>query len=359
MLHRTPLPAAFSLLLTIYSLLIVSSLPSCKNSIVPPERLPTGPDTTSHEFIWQIDTIGAEGILYDVAIVNDTLIYAVGEIYLRDAAGQIDPQAYCVAVWNGASWALKRVHSFSNQLIPSVRGVLAFTPTDIWLADGGVHQWDGFSSRANQSFGRIELIGGSENGQSVDKLWGTGPTDLYGVGRVGMITHFNGSSWQKIESGKAGTFRFADVWGSARGGAFFVVAVGSNFSGDHAVKAITPTSATDSLGWLFDASPATVWFSSDSPIYIGGFGLRRYVNAWEELDTVRNFNRVRGNSSNDVFAWGGLTETSLLHYNGSTWYEYREISIAQGFRTGLAIRGDVVVATGFVGDQCYVIRGYR
>ncbi|MGH2567306.1 MAG: hypothetical protein ACRDGA_03130 [Bacteroidota bacterium] len=37
------------------------------------------PDTTSHNFAWQTFVLGdGNSILYDVAIVNDTLAYAVG-----------------------------------------------------------------------------------------------------------------------------------------------------------------------------------------------------------------------------------------------------------------------------------------
>ena len=42
-------------------------------------------DTTSHNFTWEIDTLGDGGssVLRDVAIINDTLAYAVGEIYKK------------------------------------------------------------------------------------------------------------------------------------------------------------------------------------------------------------------------------------------------------------------------------------
>ncbi|MBI3006249.1 MAG: hypothetical protein HYY49_12660, partial [Ignavibacteriales bacterium] len=57
--------------------------PSCKDvGVIPPED--NSPDTTSHNFTWTIDTVGDgnSSVLYDVAIINDTLAYAVGEIYL-------------------------------------------------------------------------------------------------------------------------------------------------------------------------------------------------------------------------------------------------------------------------------------
>ncbi len=43
-------------------------------------------DTTSHEFTWEIDTLGDgnRSVLNDVAIINDTPVYAVEQVYVRD-----------------------------------------------------------------------------------------------------------------------------------------------------------------------------------------------------------------------------------------------------------------------------------
>jgi hypothetical protein len=53
-------------------------------------------DTTSHNFSWEITQLGDGGgsSLYDVAIINDKLAYAVGEIRLKDSTGQWDPAIY-------------------------------------------------------------------------------------------------------------------------------------------------------------------------------------------------------------------------------------------------------------------------
>jgi hypothetical protein len=72
---------------------------SCKKNPVSPST-PSQPDTTSHNFTWTLQKLGgASGsVLYDVAIVNDTLAYAVGEMYLNDSVGQNDPQPYNLAI---------------------------------------------------------------------------------------------------------------------------------------------------------------------------------------------------------------------------------------------------------------------
>src|SRR5208283_1450615 len=110
-------------------------------------------DTTSHNWTWEVDTLGiANSYLYDIAILNDTLAYAVGYIYLNDSTGKFDQQPYGVAVWNGARWQFKRVMAIGptgavSNLTPS--GILAFSAADIWFANGGVFSWDGQSQNAN------------------------------------------------------------------------------------------------------------------------------------------------------------------------------------------------------------------
>ena len=72
-------------------------------------------DTTSNNFTWQTWTFGGQAgscALYDVAVVNDTCIYAVGEIYLLDSTGVPDPNAYNLAKWNGNEWELKIIQMF-------------------------------------------------------------------------------------------------------------------------------------------------------------------------------------------------------------------------------------------------------
>jgi hypothetical protein len=68
-------------------------------------------DTSSHNFTWQTFTFGehSSSMLYDVAIINENDIWAVGEIYMNDSLGNPDPQIYNAVNWNGQVWELKRI----------------------------------------------------------------------------------------------------------------------------------------------------------------------------------------------------------------------------------------------------------
>ena len=166
-------------------------------------------DTTSHNFTWQSFTFGETGsALEDVAIINDSLIYAVGEIYLKDSTGQVDQTPYGVAVWNGQQWSLRRVYAYSQQgfleNIRPITGICAFSATDIWLADGNAYHWDGRDSILTAYW--ISGYPGNPNpvlgpNQGVGKLWGTSDENIYAGGANGGIAHYDGSVWEKIESG--------------------------------------------------------------------------------------------------------------------------------------------------------------
>ncbi len=148
-------------------------------------------DTTSSNFTFQTFTLGGatSSELYDVAIINDTLAYAVGQIYGYNSIGQIDQQPYGVAVWNGRQWSLRKVYAYTQQgyleNIRPITGVLIFSVTDIWLADGNVYHWNGQDSILTPYW--ISGYPGNSNpvlgpGQGVNKLWGTSAQNIYGGG---------------------------------------------------------------------------------------------------------------------------------------------------------------------------------
>jgi hypothetical protein len=153
-------------------------------------------DTTSHNFTWEIDTLGDgnSSVLYDVTIVNDTLVYAVGEIYKRDSTGQFENEPYGLAIWNGIDWKLKklyyRISSGDTIVLSNIRGILYVSSSEIWFAAGSIFRWDGVSPITLLSFSRLNL---PDPNATIEKLWGTSNTNLYGVGNAGTIVQYTGT----------------------------------------------------------------------------------------------------------------------------------------------------------------------
>jgi len=89
------------------------------------EVFATTMDTTSHNFTWEIDTLGNYGsYLNDVAIVAENNIWVVGYI-------TTDTATYNAAHWNGSEWELILIDR-----IVDCDGVYAFNNNEIWFSDG-------------------------------------------------------------------------------------------------------------------------------------------------------------------------------------------------------------------------------
>src|SRR3990172_5494091 len=89
-------------------------------------------DTTSHNFTWQTFTFGGQAgssTLYDVAIINENDIWAVGEIYMNDSKGQPDPNAYNAVHWDGSKWELKRIktNACGGVVYPPIKAIFFFS----------------------------------------------------------------------------------------------------------------------------------------------------------------------------------------------------------------------------------------
>ena len=180
-----------ALYVIVFAVLTFMSI-TCKHTTEPP---PAASDTTSHAFTWRMEALG-EGFLHDVALINDTLAYAVGEIYLPDSTGQLDPLLYNLAVWNGKTWTVSRL-AYMNQGYPSYSEIFwlfAISADDIWFGNS-VH-WNG------QSFHNVDIGTSVFYGIGSNKMWGSPNGKLYVVGNSGRIAYSSnhGTSWQRVES---------------------------------------------------------------------------------------------------------------------------------------------------------------
>ncbi len=337
-------------------------------------------DTTSHNFTWRIDTLGAvSSVLYDVAIINDTLAYAVGEMYLRDSAGQVDPILYNLATWNGLQWRIQRV---SVPLCPNstgffpLRTVFAFSPNDIWFSGGGdmIHS-DGQSFRGDCSVN--PLIQGA-----ITKIWGTSSTNLYAIGRGGTIVHHNGTSWQRMASGT--TVNLTDIWGTPDGREVWACGFNDSNGGSVVLRLVNGAWQTvwDRLApprppYIYASYLSSLWSPGRGEfVLVGG---RFYRNSLYDINIVRNeyiykpdgsshifelvnfAYRVRGTARNDVCLTGD--NAMIWHWNGLTWYRYDELLSENDRLYSHATFSSMVVAVGTRYNSIFrnglIIRGRR
>ncbi|RMI13168.1 MAG: hypothetical protein D6681_06115 [Calditrichaeota bacterium] len=352
---------------------------SCKKNPTPGEPPPTGPDTTSHHFAWQIDTFGTENsVFFDVAVIDENNIWAVGEIHTAqtdtfDSLGNWVPP-YNAVHWDGRHWELRRINFYlcPNGTSPTpfpIQAVYAFSENDIWFTRGAsfVH-WDGIRFVHDCSMNRI--IGGS-----IQRIWGKNSENLYAVGYSGTIIHYDGQHWQEMDSGT--DVDLTDIWGSPDGsivwacgwkdlppktvllkqssGSWEVV-----YEDEQHLTSLRQDSLSGVLISLWTNTSDSLYLLSTTGIYTAPAhttGVARRL--WNQSLFLPGFpRRIRGRAANDLVMVGDFGMVG--HYNGASWKLYEELTGRIRSRS-VVFNGAGILAVGVdvASNQATIIRGIR
>jgi len=279
-------------------------------------------DTTSHNYTWQSWEFGqhSSSQLFDVAIIDENNIWAVGEIYMKDSLGQSDPHPYNSVHWDGEKWELKKIYYNYNgsNLSLKIKSILTFNASDIWF-DAHLH-WNG------AIFEQINISG--LVGFSINEIWGTSLNNIFIVGNNGSIAHYNGTSWKRLESGT--DYNINDIWGdyNEKTGEWEILAVAAdiNHSMEREILGIL-SSGTEKLDQnnITDALSG-IWFKSCRKYYVVGSGIymKNFLNenSWKGPLKVNStfINKIRGTDYNNIFTAGAFGE--IIHFNGINWKNY-------------------------------------
>jgi len=309
-------------------------------------------DTTSHNFTWQTWTFGehSSSVLYDVAIINENSIYAVGEIYMNDTLGQPDPTPYNAIHWNGTSWDTMRIptKTFSGTTVSSViKTIFSFNENDIWTFSiaGSYSHWNG-------SNWETEFV--IERDGSGSKFWGISSSRMYLVCNNGGITYYDGTNWQKLESGTE--LNINDIWGDYNENAseWEILIVGGNIfqSTERIILKINNANQVQQISpdGTIEYPLSSVWFKSNIEYYVSGDGIYSSINLnnyWQNLNLPNYYGfSIRGAGLNDIVVCGGAGYVG--HFNGYSWKNYLdgELQEITGNYYSTAIKGNTIAAVG-------------
>jgi hypothetical protein len=314
--------------------------------VVSSEITVTTLDTTSHNFTfetWTFGTIGSS-VLYDVAIINENNIWAVGVIYMKDSLGQPDPLPYNAVHWDGSNWKLKRVSvSFRGNIItPPLDGAFSFSETDIWFVGSLPIHGDG------ENWIMYDLRTTLDPNLSLLKAWGSSSNDMYFVGRNGSIARKNGSEWTKLESGT--NLIISDIWGIENSDGSY----NKYLAADDVMLIIDTKNNLQRINAEQGHSLSSAWGISDRLIYTaGGNGLSLYKNfKWEKINVsgTNTIRIVRGQNFNEVIGLG--TPGIILKFNGFSWQSIDTKTFNIFYR--LDIKNDLIASVGWQGDKAAI-----
>ena len=354
----------------------LASIQSSNHTAVKSEAvIATTMDTTSHNFTWHTFTFGDAGAgsstLYDVAIISANDIWAVGEIYMNDSTGKPDPTRYNLAVWDGNNWSIKHIpYNYQGQpFYHPIQSIFAFNENDIWFCGNGVIRWDG------TKFIEVPIPSTVWGSYQMNKIWGNSSNDLYIVGNGSNIAHYNGTGWQKIESGT--DKRLTDIYGTSDNRNIWACGWDNNHTQGIIIDL---TNNTPNIIWDGNTNNGdyfglinTLWSDGSEFWLAGGFVFRQSTLFSDKGHFVRittengsglfdpgNFGlSIRGTAKNNIFLAGDLG--MLWHYNGKSWYKYEELYNSTFDRRlfGLDVKDNLLVAVGWKDSNAWIIMGKK
>jgi hypothetical protein len=304
-------------------------------------------DTTSHSWTFTTTLLGNgnPSVLYDVAIVNDTCIWAVGEIVQ-------DGVTYNAAKWDKQEWNLLRIPYIyqGSPIYSSIKWVFALNENDIWFGNS-VH-WNG------QNFHNVDIGISIFYGIGPNKMWASTSGQFYVVGNNGTIAFSSnhGSTWTKLESGTSTNIN--DVYGlqNIRSGQLEVYCAVTDFfqPKDRKILKITERGRVDSIPWTPGRNIFSVWSSNGSFLYAAGNGLfENSSGEWKKIEFGVYTNHIRGSAANNVFVVGdfGL----IGHFNGSTWKTFYPEPDAD--YSSVSVKNNLMIAVGRKSGQAIAMVG--
>ena len=315
----------------------------------------SGPDTTSHDFIWEhtiITELDAHGVLHDICYINDTCIWAVGWIGI--GADYVN-----ACRWNGKKWVFEKVYnqtSGSAHLdLNELFLVWGDAPDNIWFSQGTTFiHWDG------KQF-TTDLNHWSQMRGSVYECWASDRNNIWMGGSNGELVHYNGSRWKRIQND------IPDEWDIC----------GISGRGDTLVLAVTQFGTTGSTKfyhvmneqvrlWWEDSLPQgvqAIWFADLDHIWTDG-GQSYLWNGEHWLDMRIPYAGygfdMSANHQNDILICGDVC--TIRHWNGESWrswWKWPGIESARFY--GLDFQGSRVWAAGKLvqGSRPIILYGKR
>jgi len=357
-------------MLTLSILSLLLSLSGCPEE--PENHEDDQLDTTSHNFTWEIDTLGLYGsYLNDVWVVDENNIWVVGNIYIDDPDSSFNGtgwETFNAARWDGEKWNLMQIYDRSPLF-----SIFYFCENDIWVTSFGFPEhWNG------NKWMLYHLQNMGIDASAGYGIWASSSSNIYFVGDFGSIVHYNGSRFRKMTSGT--DTPIIDIWGIDENH-IWATGMTDGLDDEHPdgyesvtlfcdgqqwtrkyeslAGHITERSTTELKGYM-----ASVWVFKDTVYISSNSGLWKESIKKGKGQLVHGpDNRlngypflVRGTGYNDVYAfthWG-----EFLHYNGKTWS--RDLSLNGINVMGASVTEDMVVT---VGDMQFryiiIVRGHH
>lgn len=337
-------------------------------------------DTTSHDFFWTVETIGyANSNLTCGVIINENDMWVGGTIY-PDSASYEDGVKYGLSHWDGVKWTSMQIPVQINTPNPYVgnvtpKGMVRINENEFWLISGAVHVFNG--EKITKSYW-IYDVGWNpeaifEEGKAPIHIFKTPDDKIYVYGYQGTLGFFNGNAWVKIPTNT--NLDFLDMHGdyNPKTKEYELLALATRSlqkEGNLLLKISGQTVTPLSLTGMDDYSKDELWFTKGSHYWLVGsnsFYKKSLSDPQWTINNIYPFSNwyvadINGWKQNDLIIT--LHDSHLLHFNGSTWKDFKNDLNLAGLAVGeIYIKDDNILIIGqefSIGTRKgIVIRGKR
>ncbi len=331
-------------------------------------------DTTSHNFTWEIDTLGSGlngSFLLDVSGIDEDNVWAVGEIFTNkpDSTSGTENSSYNSAYWNGNDWKLEKIQVPPYYFYSKRTSIYTVALNDVWMGStmpthwNGV-EWQGFNDWQN---------GWDFNGY-IKAIWGNSSSNIYFIGKDGGIVHYDGNTFTKMESGT--DIDLISISGTGPDNVWicgwdYEESVLLHFDGNDWSKLLIQNqylipesdNLTGPITSVYTDDPDSVWALTPFGIY------RAHKNTDGKAILIRPPTPITdtwygfplhmgGKNHNDIFITGYYT--TVWHYNGKSFHHYDELSGSGPILESAVIGNQVfLVGASYTTTHALVYRGTR
>ena len=344
--------------LFLFPLLFTSALTftlfSCSSNPTepPPPPLLVEPDSTTQNFTFETFEFGdgfSSSYLNDVWVFNENNIWAVGDIGPDN--GEIGTN---ILRWNGSKW-----FRFEREFVSTgFTGIWAVDSNNIYFASGVIRKYE------NGAVKTIDLTHLTfSNNQSVNKLWGSSENNLYGVGRNGIIVHYDGVNWTKIDFDTQ--WYFYGITGDPKKGIAYAFA--QNTSDIRIIVELNNSTATIiHQSQQITAVKANAINFIDSTLYLAGSDFSstllwkfnpqtKQADSLYALPPTTAIDVISGEKKIDMFYWGeDYNAGKMVHYNGKR-YKIFDLSKTNEIRGGASSHNNISAVAGQSNNKGFVI----
>ena len=177
------------------------------------------------------------------------------------------------------------------------------------------------------------------------------------VGNSGLIAHYDGQQWQRIESGTDENIN--DIHGIVNNNKKIIYCVfGKTLTQTIPGVIKIENKNVIEVQWPYnDRIPHSIWFDKPGLIYVAGgeVVLKDYTGEWRIISNLPRYyiKRIRGNADNDIFIAGAYS--ILAHFNGLGWYLY-EYGNSNKHYESLDFKNNLLVVVGHIGGRVAFIK---